>query len=96
MFAKIKLIWKALFAFKNIAKEYEEAGNEKVPVYLHRRFIHSILVMASVVVGYFFADITIDENIMNQLTDNILNIGVAVSTAWGIIGTLIGQIKKGK
>ena len=96
MFNKLKLIWKALFAFKNVAKEFKEAGNEKIPIYLHRRFIHSVLVGLSILVGIFIADIKIDENTINTLTDNFLNIGVAVTTLWGIIGTIIGTIKKSK
>lgn len=96
MINKIKLIWKALFAFRNVAKEYQNAGNDKVPVYLHRRFIHSTLVAGAVVVGYFFTDITIGEDTLNTLTDNLLNIGVAVSTLWGVVGTIIGTVNRGK
>jgi len=96
MFNKIKLIWKALFAFKNVSHEYKNAGNEKVPIYLHRRFIHSVLVSLSILVGIFIADIKIDENTINTLTDNFLNISVTITAIWGIIGTIIGIIKKSK
>lgn len=96
IFYKGKLVVKGLFAFRNVAKEYKDAGNQNVPIYLHRRFIHAVLLAFVVVFGWFFTDITIGEDTINTLTDNIINIGVSVSAVWGIIGMIVGQVKRSR
>ncbi len=96
IFYKGKLVVKGLFAFRNVAKEYKDAGNQNVPIYLHRRFIHAVLLALAVVFGWFFTDITIGEDTINTLTDNIVNVGVSVSAIWGIIGMIIGQVKRSR
>ena len=78
---------------QSVAKEFREAEGEKIPFYLHRRALGSIILLVSGFLAIHFG-IQIDESILTQLTDNLQAAITAGMALWGIVLQVIGTIKR--
>lgn len=82
---------------KSIADVYEEETGQGKPWYLSRRFFGAIITFIGAVAGvYFGVDVTLDEGMVNVLTDNIGSAVAAGIGLYGVILHIVGWIKRHK
>ncbi len=72
---------------------FEEARGKKAPIFLHRRFIATVVLLISACFDAFF-DVSINDT--EGLTDLILEIAIKASELYGVIMIIWGQIRAGK
>ncbi len=80
---------------KSVANIYEEETGQGKPWFLSRRFFGAIITFIGAAAGiYFGVNITLDEGMVNVLTDNIEGAVAAGIGIYGVILHVIGWVKR--
>ena len=80
---------------KQVADVYRDETGAGKPIYLSRRFVGTIVTLIGVLASMYFS-VSLDENILASLSDNVVSVISAGVTLYGVILGIIGVIKRKK
>mgnify|MGYP001600106607 CR=1 FL=1 len=80
---------------KSIADAYNEEVGQGKPVYLSRRFVGTVVALAGAGASLYF-DVSLDENVLSSITDNMVSAISAGVTLYGVVLGIVGIIKRKK
>lgn len=80
---------------KNVADVYQEETGSGKPIYLSRRFVGTVIVLIGAGASMYFG-VSLDENILSSLTDNVVSVISAGVALYGVILGIVGIIKRKK
>jgi hypothetical protein len=82
-----------LLKLKEVSEAYEAETGKPRPAYISRRFLGTVLMVASVGLATFFG-VTIPEGIADTMADNLDTIIVAATGIYGGIMAVVGIVKR--
>lgn len=80
---------------KQVAEVYREETGTGKPIYLSRRFVGTVITLIGAGASMYFG-VSLDENILSSLTDNMVSIISAGVALYGAILGIIGIVKRKK
>ena len=92
---KILKYLKLFGLFKNVQGAYKEEKGKDRPSFLSRRFIGAVVVLIGALLSLHFG-VKIDENILNNITDNTEKVVSAGILLYGLIMEIVGIVKRQK